>query len=224
MDVAQPITDRDNPELHVICEGSFVDTNLLHLDVSPDKVLLMPRKMSKMTIAGPALLVTPVFAILGLLVYLFGRHPWVDAGLVATVWAVTCAIGAVLGWAIYHDSLGGPWLIIDRVKRVFVFPRTSESFSFDQIDHLQDIGTYPFQPSTWSDNSCCSELHLVVKENGTQRRIPFLRGGRDSINDFRHLANALAGLNLVPVKRIRGASYSGMINQRWLTPELVNEA
>ncbi|PQO37558.1 hypothetical protein DTL21_06330 [Bremerella cremea] len=224
MDTAQPLADRDNPNLHVIGEGAYVTPRLLYLDVTPEKVVLMPREMSKMAMFGLTVLVTPLFAIFGVVAFMFGEHPWIDVGLVAAVWAVTCSIGVVVGWKTHRDSLQGPWLIIDRVKREFVFPRTGESFSFDEIDHLQDIGTYPFQASKWSEETCSSELHLVVNENGTQRRIPFLCGADDTTDEFHQLANALADLNLVPVKRIRGSTNSEVINQSWLTPELVNNA
>ncbi len=223
MEAAEPISDQDNPELHVTDEGAFVDPHLLYLDITPEKVVLMPRKLSKWTIVGLSMLVTPLFAVFGVLAFLYGRSPWVDAGIVAIVWGVTCCLGTVIGWVTYRGSLEGPWMVIDRMNQVFHLPRTGESIPFDKIDHLQDIGTYPFHQSVWSSDTCGSEFLFVLKEEGTRRRVPFLRGTHETTNDFRHLANALAGLNLVPVKRIRGVSYSSKINQRWLTPDLVKD-
>ncbi|WP_147274344.1 hypothetical protein [Bremerella cremea] len=220
MDADEPVTDHDNPDLHVSGEGTFVDPQLLYLDIKPEKVVLMPRKMSKFTIVGLSLLVTPFFAVFGTLAFLLGRSPWVDAGLVAAVWLVTCSLGTVIGWYTYRGSLEGPWLVIDRVNQVFHFPRRGETIPFSKIDHLLDIGTYPFHQSIWSSDTCGSELLLVLKENDTLQRVPFLRSSNETTNDFRHLANALADLKLVPVKRIRGFSYSPQIQQRWLTSDL----
>lgn len=219
MAIDEPLADRDNPELHVTGEGDFVDPDWLFLDVTPETVVLMPRKMPKLTIVAPFLYFTPFFAVFGVLVYVLGDRPWLGVGLVTLVWGVTCGLATLISRASYRSSLEGPWMVIDRQNQTLQLPRTGESIPFAEIDHLLDIGTYPFQQSRWSSEVCSSEFLLVLKQGGTLRRVPLLRC-RETTDAFRHLAKALAGLNWIPVKQIRGIEYSEMIIQRWLTPDL----
>lgn len=223
MHANEPIADRDNPELHVTGKGDHVDPNLLFLDIKPETVVLMPRKIPKLTIVAPFVLFTPFFVVFGVLVYVLGENPWRDVGLVTLVWGVTCGLSTLISRAIYRRSLEGPWMVIDRQKQTLHLPRTGETIPFAEIDHLLDIGSYPFHQSKWSSEPCSSEFHLVLKQGETLRRVPLFRC-RETSDAFRHLAKALAGLNWIPVKQIRGIEYSRMIIQRWLTPEQGSDA
>lgn len=199
--------DSANPENFIIGQAKCYDNLRVAVPTSTEtEFRLDPGPMPILSMIVKPLLVI-AFVVGSLWICMAIRAPGdipLFAYVVATVVGLfNCVMFTVLPYFRFtHERRRGSWLIFDKATRRLHLPRLQQTFDFSDIYYLQYITTKKLKSQSKDDPKRLTELNLVTRKNGEQKRWQLLTSSSTSDKFFDHLLWPLIHETRIPVMRL----------------------